>query len=43
MIHAMMDLITYDACGKEIDKSKYILTDEEFAKLCKPAKSILPY
>ncbi len=39
IIPAMMDLIAYEVCGKDIDSSQYILTDEEFAKLYKLAKS----
>lgn len=39
LIPTMMDLIAYEVCGKEIDKSQYILTDEELAKLYKLAKS----
>lgn len=39
IIHAMMDLIAYEVCGKELDKSQYTLTDEEFAKLYKLTKS----
>lgn len=39
IICAMMDLIAYEVCGKEIDKSQYTLTDEEFAKLYKLSKS----
>ena len=39
IIRAMMDLIANDACGKEIDKSQYTLTDEELAKLYKLSKS----
>ena len=39
IIHAMMDLIASEVCGKEIDKSKYTLTDEGLAKLYKLAKS----
>ena len=39
LIPAMMDLIAYEVCGKELDKSQYIYTDEELAKLYKLAKS----
>lgn len=39
IIRAMMDLIAYEVCGKEIDKSQCTLTDEELAKLYKLAKS----
>lgn len=39
IIRAMMDLIAYEVCGKEIDKSQYILTDEELTKLYKLSKS----
>lgn len=38
IIRAMMGLIAYEVCGKNIDKSQYTLTDEEFAKLYKLAK-----
>ena len=36
IIRTMMDLIAYEVCGKEIDRLRYILTDEKFAKLYKP-------
>ena len=39
IIHAMMDLIASEVCGKNIDKSQYTLTDEELAKLYKLSKS----
>ena len=39
LIHALMDLIAYEVCGKNIDKSQYKLIDEEFAKLYKLSKS----
>ena len=39
IIHAMMELIASEVCGKSIDKSQYSLTDEELAKLYKLAKS----
>lgn len=39
IIPAMMDLISYEVCGKEIDKSQYTLTDEELVKLYKLSKS----
>ena len=39
LIHAMMDLIASEVCGKTIDKSQYALTDEELAKLYKLSKS----
>lgn len=39
IIHAMMELIASEVCGKEIDKSQYTLTDEELVKLYKLAKA----
>ena len=39
IIRVMMDLIAYEVCGKNIDKSQYTLTDEELAKLYKLSKS----
>lgn len=39
IIHAMMDLIASEVCGKSIDKPQYTLTDEELVKLYKLAKS----
>ena len=39
IIHAMMDLIASEVCGKSIDKSQYTLTDEELVKLYKLAKA----
>lgn len=39
IIRVMMDLIAYEVCGKNIDKSQYTLTDEELAKLYRLAKS----
>lgn len=39
LIRAMMELIASEVCGKNIDKSQYTLTDEEFVKLYKLAKS----
>ena len=39
IIRVMMDLIAYEVCGQEIDKSQYTLTDEELVKLYKLAKS----
>ena len=39
IIRTMMDLIAYEVCGKEIDKSQYALTDDELAKLYKLSKS----
>ena len=39
LIRTMMDLISYEVCGKSIDKSQYTLTDEELAKLYKLAKA----
>lgn len=39
IIRAMMDLVAYEVCGKEIDKPQYAFTDEELAKLYKLAKS----
>jgi hypothetical protein len=39
IIHAMMDLIASEVCGKSIDKSQYTLTDEELVKLYKLLKS----
>ena len=39
IIRVMMDLIAYEVCGKEIDKSQYALTDDELAKLYKLSKS----
>lgn len=39
IIHTMMDLMAYEVCGEDIDKSQYTLTDEEFAKLYKLSKS----
>ena len=39
IIRAMMDLITSEVCGKKLDKSLYILSDEELEKLYKLAKS----
>ena len=39
IIHAMMELIASEVCGKEIDKSQQTLTDEELAKLYKLSKS----
>ena len=39
IIHAMMDLIASEVCGKSIDKSQYTLTDEELVKLYKLSKS----
>lgn len=39
LIRAMMDLIAYEVCGKELDKSQYTLTDDELAKLYKLSKS----
>ena len=39
IIRAMMDLIAYEVCGTNIDKSQYTLTDEEFAKFYKLSKS----
>lgn len=39
IIPAMMDLIAYEVCGKELDKSQYTLTDDELAKLYKLSKS----
>ena len=39
IIHAMMDLIASEVCGKNIDKSQYTLTDEELVKLYKLSKS----
>ena len=39
IIRTMLDLIAYEVCGKEIDRLRYILTDEEFAKLYKLSKS----
>ena len=39
IIRTMMDLIAYEVCGQEIDKSQYTLTDEELVKLYKLAKS----
>ena len=38
IIRAMMDLITSEVCGKNLDKSLYILSDEELEKLYKLAK-----
>ncbi len=38
IIRAMMGLIAYEVCGKNIDKSQYALTEEEFAKLYRLAK-----
>ena len=39
IIRVMMDLIAYEVCGQEIEKSQHTLTDEEFAKLYKLSKS----
>lgn len=39
IIRTMMDLIASEACGKNIDKSQYTLTDEELAKQYKLSKS----
>ena len=39
MIRTMMDLIAYEVCGKNIDKSQYSFTDKELAKLYRLAKS----
>lgn len=39
IIRAMMDLIAYEVCGKEIDKAQYSFTDDELAKLYKLSKS----
>lgn len=39
IIHAMMELIASEVCGKSIDKSRYSLTDEELAKQYKLSKS----
>ena len=39
IIRAMMDLIAYEVCGKEIDRSRYAFTDEELVKLYKLSKS----
>lgn len=39
IIHAMMELIASEVCGKSIDKTRYSLTDEELAKLYKLSKS----
>ncbi len=39
LIHAMMELIASEVCGKEIDKSQYTLTDEELVNLYKLSKS----
>ena len=39
IIHAMMDLIASEVCGKKINKSQYTLTDEELVKLYKLSKS----
>lgn len=39
IIHAMMELIASEVCGKSIDKSQYTLTDEELVKLYKLSKS----
>ena len=32
-IRTMLDLIAYEVCGTNIDKSQYSLTDEELVKL----------
>lgn len=39
IIPAMMDLISYEVCSKELDKSQQTLTDEELVKLYKLSKS----
>ena len=43
IIHAMMELIASEVCGKSIHKSRYSFTDEELAKLYKLSKSKLQY
>ena len=39
-IRTMLDLIAYEVCGTNIDKSQYFLTDEELVKLYKLSKPI---
>ena len=39
LIRAMMDLIASEVCGKPLDKSQYVFTDEELAGLYKLSKS----
>ena len=38
-IRTMLDLIAYEVCGTNIDKSQYSLADEELVKLYKLSKS----
>ena len=39
LVRAMMDLIASEVCGKPLDKSQYVFTDEELAGIYKLSKS----